>query len=84
MENKDSLINPSDDKSSGTSRREFLKSSATVLGVGMAQPVVSALGVTPSPEQDKPKTVQGKDPYALAERFNKFLRVKTSLMDWMQ
>ncbi len=53
------------------SRRQFLKSSAAVaLAVGAAQSLRAA-EQTPAAPADS----TGKDPYALAQRFNKFLRV---------
>jgi len=61
---------------SGTSRRDFLKLSAsTAVGMGIAQPLTAAFHTSAPSNQDKPTITQGKDPYALAARFNKFLRV---------
>jgi 4-hydroxy-4-methyl-2-oxoglutarate aldolase len=59
-----------------SSRREFLKlSAAAAVSVGMAQPLADAVGISQASDQVKPDLVQGKDPYVLAARFNKFLRV---------
>ncbi len=59
-----------------SSRRDFLKLSAgTAIGMGISQQFSGAATVLQSPEQAKPAAVQGKDPYALAARFNKYLRV---------
>src|SRR5512136_2347843 len=59
-----------------SSRRDFLKVSATTaLGLGMAQPFSPAFGTTESSGQVNPPSPQGKDPYALASRFGKYLRV---------
>ena len=64
------------DAFSGTSRRDFLKLSVTTaVGMGIAQPLSAAFQASPPSGQDKPTSTQGKDPYALAARFNKFLRV---------
>jgi regulator of RNase E activity RraA len=67
---------------SGTSRRDFLKLSAsTAVGMGMAQPLAAAFqGSQSSSEQEKPAAMQKKDPYAIAARFNKYLRV-TDVVD---
>jgi 4-hydroxy-4-methyl-2-oxoglutarate aldolase len=63
-------------KSSTSSRREFLKLSATTaIGIGMSQPLAPAIETTRASGQDKPVSLQGKDPYALAARFGKYLRV---------
>lgn len=61
---------------STSSRRDFLKLSATsALGVGLGQPLHATTEVSQSSIQPAPAYWQGKDPYALAARFNKFLRV---------
>ncbi len=58
-----------------TKRRDFLKMSATAAaGLGISRPIVSGLS-SESKIQDKPASTQAKDPYAIAARFNKFLRV---------
>jgi regulator of RNase E activity RraA len=63
-------------KSSTSSRRDFLKLSATTaIGLGMAVPSVQATETTQASGQEKPASQQGKDPYALAARFGKYLRV---------
>src|SRR5512140_283531 len=62
--------------SANTSRRDFLKLSATTaLGMGIAHPFVSTPQSSQTSDQAVPVLTQGKDPYALAARFNKFLRV---------
>ena len=59
-----------------SSRRDFLKlSAATAVGIGVSNPFTSAAGVSQSTEPAKPELIQGKDPYAIAARFNKYLRV---------
>ena len=59
-----------------SSRRDFLKiSAATAVGMGVANPFVAATQVTETSDQVKPVLIQGKDPYVLAARFSKFLRV---------
>lgn len=59
-----------------SSRREFLKlSAATAVGIGVASPFAAAAQVSQTPDMVKPELIQGKDPYALAARFSKFLRV---------
>ena len=64
------------DAPTASSRRDFLKLSATAaLGIGIAQPLAAAVRGSQSSDQIKPAFNQGKDPYALAARFNKFLRV---------
>ncbi len=64
------------DSSNTSSRRDFLKLSAvTAVGMGIAQPFASAVPVSQTSDQVKPASTQGKDPYAIAARFNKFLRV---------
>jgi regulator of RNase E activity RraA len=61
---------------STSSRRDFLKLSAsTAIGMGISQQFSGAAPVLHNPDQAKPAAVQGKDPYALAARFNKYLRV---------
>lgn len=62
------------DAASTTSRRDFLKLSATTaLGVGITQPIVAAVNSSQTPNQVKQASF--KDPYALAAMFSKFLRV---------
>jgi regulator of RNase E activity RraA len=90
MKKKNSLVKSTSDRfdtqngangSSTSSRRNFLKLSATTaLGVGLAQPLAAAVQASKTPDQVKPLQSQGKDPYALAARFNKFLRV-TDVVD---
>jgi 4-hydroxy-4-methyl-2-oxoglutarate aldolase len=64
------------DTSTSSSRRDFLKLSATAaVGLGMAQPLAAAVRTSQTSDQVKPGSTQGKDPYALAQRFNKYLRV---------
>ena len=64
------------DAPTASSRRDFLKLSATAaLGLGIAQPLAAAVQPSQTSDQVKPAFTQGKDPYALAARFNKFLRV---------
>jgi len=59
-----------------SSRRDFLKLSATAaVGMGMTQPFADAAGELKTSDPAEPGLIQGKDPYALAARFNKFLRV---------
>lgn len=59
-----------------SSRRDFLKlSAAAAVGMGMTQSLTSAAGTSQTSDQVKSELIQGKDPYALAARFNKFLRV---------
>ena len=59
-----------------TKRRDFIKLSAgAAAGMGIVQPLGPAFSSSQSPIQDKPVSSQKKDPYALAARFNKFLRV---------
>lgn len=63
-------------KSSNPSRREFLKlSAATAIGVGMTGPIAAAGEVSHAYNPDNTVPAQGKDPYALAARFGKYLRV---------
>ena len=62
--------------SNATSRRDFLKlSAATAVGIGVANPLAAAAQLSQTPDKAKPELIQGKDPYALAARFNKYLRV---------
>jgi 4-hydroxy-4-methyl-2-oxoglutarate aldolase len=62
--------------SMGSSRRDFLKlSAAAAVGMGIAQPLASVAQTSQASNQAKPELIQGKDPYALAARFSKFLRV---------
>lgn len=56
---------------SESSRRDFLKSSAMVAAAAGAGPLAQAAGGAPPPESSAAK----KDPYAIASRFGKFLRV---------
>lgn len=64
------------ESSSNTSRREFLKLSATTaVGMGLVQPLTAAFQTSQSSAVNKPGYPQGKDPYSLAARFNRFLRV---------
>ena len=59
-----------------SSRRNFLKlSAATAVGMGLANPLAAAAQVAQTSEQIEPELIQGKDPYALAAKFSKFLRV---------
>ncbi|MCX6262703.1 MAG: twin-arginine translocation signal domain-containing protein [Bacteroidia bacterium] len=59
-----------------SSRRDFLKlSAATAIGIGVANPFAAAAQVSQTSDKTKPELIQGKDPYALAARFNKYLRV---------
>jgi len=59
-----------------SSRRDFLKLSASAgLGLGIAQQMAADDHTSQTSDQVKPAVTQGKDPYALAARFNKFLRV---------
>lgn len=61
---------------SNPSRRDFLKLSATAaVGLGMAQTISAADTESQNSNQVKPASLQGKDSYALAARFNKYLRV---------
>ncbi len=43
--------------------------------MGLANPFAAATPVSQTSDQVKPVLIQGKDPYALAERFSKYLRV---------
>jgi regulator of RNase E activity RraA len=68
-------MKPESGNHSNPTRRDFIKlSTAAAVGMGMTN---SPLNDLPAAEtlQDKPESKQGKDPYALAARFNKFLRV---------
>jgi len=59
-----------------TSRRDFVKLSAvTAVGMGIGQPFAGADQAPNASENDESTLINGKDPYALAARFNKFLRV---------
>jgi 4-hydroxy-4-methyl-2-oxoglutarate aldolase len=59
-----------------SSRRDFLKlSAATAVGLGITQPLAASLQPSQTSDQVKPAFSQSKDPYALAARFSKFLRV---------
>lgn len=59
-----------------STRRDFLKlSAATALGMGITQPLASTTQTLKNSEEIKPAFTQDKDPYALAARFGKFLRV---------
>jgi 4-hydroxy-4-methyl-2-oxoglutarate aldolase len=59
-----------------SSRRDFLKLSLTAAaGVGITQPLVAAVRTSKTSDQVKPVLTQARDPYALAARFNKYLRV---------
>lgn len=59
-----------------SSRREFLKlTAATTAGMGVFTSVGAAAQVFQSPDKPKSELIQGKDPYALAAKFSKFLRV---------
>jgi 4-hydroxy-4-methyl-2-oxoglutarate aldolase len=63
-------------KSPTSSRREFLKlSAASAIGMGITGPVAPAHEKSQVFNQDTPAQVQGKDPYTLAARFGKYLRV---------
>lgn len=63
-------------KSNTSSRRDFLKlSAAATAGIGMTRPLAQASGTTRTSGQVKPASPQGKDPYTLAARFGKYLRV---------
>ena len=59
----------------GSSRRDFLKLSATAaMGLGITQPL-NAAQLSQTSVKDRPVSIQVKDVYALAKRFNKYLRV---------
>ena len=57
-----------------SSRRDFLKVSAAALVAGAAQPLAGA-ETSSAPTSAQAPGASGKDPYALAARFNRFLRV---------
>ena len=62
--------------SNTSSRRDFLKLSATTaVGIGLTNPFATAAQVSQTPAKAKPELKPAKDPYALAARFNKYLRV---------
>jgi regulator of RNase E activity RraA len=64
------------DAPASSSRRRFLQLSATTaLGLGIVHPLANAVQSSQTSDQVKPASPQGKDPYALAARFNKYLRV---------
>ncbi len=70
------IIQNGTNASSGSSRRDFLKlSAATALSMGITQPLAAALQASQTSDPIKPVFTQGKDPYSIAARFNKFLRV---------
>ncbi|MDQ1296230.1 MAG: 4-hydroxyphenylacetate isomerase [Bacteroidota bacterium] len=85
MKKKNSIVKSAHDISeiqNGTkvpktsSRRDFLKlSAASAIGMGLSHPLSAATPLTETSDQSKSAYPQGKDPYALAARFNKFLRV---------
>lgn len=64
----------SQDSASLPSRRDFLKLSAAALAAGAAQPLVGAEASSTAPPA-RSSSASSKDPYALAARFNRFLRV---------
>jgi 4-hydroxy-4-methyl-2-oxoglutarate aldolase len=69
-------IKKESDFSRNSSRRDFLKLSATTaVGLGVANQFAAAARISNTSEQSKTELIQGKDPYALALRFSKFLRV---------
>ncbi len=62
-------------KKNNSSRRDFLKlSAAGTLGMGIAQPLDASFQSSQTSDK-KQQSPQGKDPYVLAARFNKYLRV---------
>ena len=64
------------DSASPSSRRDFLKiSAAAALAAGAAQPLFAAAEAASAPAPAPGSAALGKDPYTLAARFNKFLRV---------
>ena len=65
---------PTHDSLSLPSRRDFLKLSAAALAAGATQPLVGAEAPSASTPAHS-NSASGKDPYALAARFNRFLRV---------
>jgi regulator of RNase E activity RraA len=61
---------------SNSSRRDFLKlSAAAAVGMGMTQSLPDSTGTLQTSDKAESELIQGKDPYAIAARFNKFLRV---------
>jgi regulator of RNase E activity RraA len=59
-----------------SSRRDFLKlSAATAVGIGVANPFAAASQVSQASDRAKPELIPVRDAYALAARFNKYLRV---------
>jgi 4-hydroxy-4-methyl-2-oxoglutarate aldolase len=76
-----SIRDSSDDQnginsSMNSSRRDFLKLSATAaMGLGIAQPLASTVPEMRTSDQVSTASNQARDPYALAARFNKYLRV---------
>jgi len=59
-----------------SSRRKFLKTSAAAaLAAGAAPPLLAAAESSPAAQPAQASVATGKDPRALAERFNHFLRV---------
>jgi 4-hydroxy-4-methyl-2-oxoglutarate aldolase len=71
------LTDRKDNGMGGTSsRRDFLKlTAASAAGMGLANPFVAADPLSQSSDQVNPVLTGGKDPYALAARFSKYLRV---------
>jgi len=69
--------NKKETSSSGrASRREFLKrTAATTVGLGVVNSLDAATQDFQNSATSKSELIQGKDPYALAERFSNFLRV---------
>ncbi len=65
---------PTHQSPSLASRRDFLKLSAAALAAGAAQPLVGAEASSTAPRAQS-NSASSKDPYALAARFNRFLRV---------
>lgn len=67
---------PNRDKPLLSSRRDFLKLSGTAaLAAGAAQSLVAAADASSGPPPVRGAAAAGKDAYALAARFNRFLRV---------
>jgi 4-hydroxy-4-methyl-2-oxoglutarate aldolase len=61
---------------SSPSRRSFLKTSAlAAVAAGAVQPLSAATARSPAPAPAPGSFASGRDPYALAARFQKFLRV---------
>ncbi len=59
-----------------SSRRDFLKlSAAAAVGMGMNQSLPETTRTLQTTDLAKSELIPGKDPYAIAARFNKFLRV---------